>query len=86
MKGSVWAYMESAAEVSCVPELVCPCPRAVGRDVLFSPGAPGGPWQQISCDEAPSCVTAAQPRILVWSSRVIAQHMELLVTVKQAVL
>lgn len=59
-------------------------PRPQPALMWFLSGAPGGPCQQISWDEAPSCVTAAEPRILVWCARVIPQHMELLVTVKQA--
>lgn len=46
-----------------VPRSVCPCPQPAAMWRLL--GAPGGPCQQISCAEAPSCVTGAEPRILV---------------------
>lgn len=58
----------------------CPPPPAAPslRGSALSPGR-CGPWQHITRDEASSCVTFAEPRILVWCARLIPQHMGLLV-------
>ena len=76
-----WVY-RSATEGFCVARPVCSYPKPAV--MLCICGAPSGSCSQISCNEAPSLVTAAELQTLVWCACLVLQHMQLLVTVKQA--